>query len=105
VPASTPGHDPGLDPAAAAADQPSADLRRTRCGAYEITVRPGADPFELARVLVAVPREAVFVEAFGDSGAVLVFRPAPGAAGDARPAPPTPAPAGWVPEACALAAA
>ncbi|WP_322748429.1 MULTISPECIES: hypothetical protein [unclassified Frankia] len=110
MPIIPPGHGPWRSPSA---DEPFVSMHRTNHGDYEVTVRPGADGFDLARVLVTLPMEAVFTEAFGDVETILIFRtptgtrvPAPAGAptadgngngGSATSANPQ-SPAGWVPQ-------
>ncbi len=53
-------------------------VRQSHSGDYEVTVRPGADPFDLTSALTAVPVDAVFTEALGDVDVVLIFRAIPG---------------------------
>jgi uncharacterized repeat protein (TIGR03917 family) len=57
---------------------------------FEITLRPGAAPDELADRLRVIPASMVFTEAFGDVDVVLVFRGEPGAPAPAAPVAPRP---------------
>ncbi|WP_322778939.1 hypothetical protein [Frankia sp. Cas4] len=91
-----PDHGPPRDPSDG---QPFVRLDTPGHGFYEMTVKPGADPFEVARTAVTIPTDAVFVEALGDVDIVLVFRAIPGAAFPATPRSHGPGPAGgWVPD-------
>ncbi len=79
--------------------QPFVRLNAPGHGYYEMTVKPGADPFDIARTAVTIPTDTIFVEALGDVDIVLVFRAIPGAARPATPPPHGPGPAGgWVPD-------
>ncbi len=70
-----PGHGPWRTPSG----QPRfVTVRQSHSGDYEVTVRPGADPFDLTSALTAVPVDAVFTEALGDVDVVLIFRAIPG---------------------------
>ncbi|WP_131784175.1 hypothetical protein [Protofrankia symbiont of Coriaria ruscifolia] len=91
---------PGLDPPRDPSDgQPFVRLDTPGHGFYEMTVKPGADPFDIARTAVAIPTDAVFIEALGDVDIVLVFRAIPGTALPPTPPPRRPGPAGgWVPD-------
>ncbi|WP_239330143.1 hypothetical protein [Frankia sp. CiP3] len=95
----TPIIPPDLDPPRDPSDgQPFVRLDTPGHGYYEMTVKPGADPFDLARTAVRIPTDAVFVEALGDVDVVLVFRAIPGTAFPAT-RPPHRGPAGgWVPD-------
>jgi uncharacterized repeat protein (TIGR03917 family) len=50
---------------------------------FEITLRPGAAPDDLADRLRLIPPTMLFTEAFGDLDLVLVFRGEPGASAPA----------------------
>ncbi|WP_322756371.1 hypothetical protein [Frankia sp. Cas3] len=52
-------------------------VRQSHAGDYEVTVRPGADPFDLTSALATVPVDAVFTEALGDVDITLIFRAIP----------------------------
>ncbi|ONH32671.1 hypothetical protein [Protofrankia sp. BMG5.30] len=98
MPIIPPGFDPPRDPSDG---RPFVRLDAPGHGFYEMTVRPGADPFDIARIAVAIPTDAVFVEALGDVDVVLVFRAIPGSAlpATATPPPRQPGPAGgWLPD-------
>ncbi|WP_322749089.1 MULTISPECIES: hypothetical protein [unclassified Frankia] len=91
-----PDHGPPRDPSDG---QPFVRLDTPGYGFYEMTVKPGADPFEVARTAVTIPTDAVFVEALGDVDVVLVFRAIPGIALPATCPSHGPGPAGgWVPD-------
>ncbi len=59
-----PVYDPPRDPSDG---QPFVRLDTPGHGYYEMTVKPGADPFEVARTAVRIPTDAVFIEALGTS--------------------------------------
>lgn len=70
-------------------DDPFVSVDQLGDGDHHVTVRPGADIADLAGALDEIPADAVFVEAFGDVEAVLVFHadpPAPVVAVSATPA-------------------
>jgi len=79
-----PAHGPWRDPSTG---EPFVQFARTAHGDYEVTIRPGADPVDIARVLGAIPPDAVFTESFGDVVTTLVFRTVQGASVPTRPAP------------------
>ncbi len=90
-----PAYDPPRDPSDG---QPFVRLDTPGHGYYEMTIKPGADPFDLARTAVRIPTDAVFIEALGDVEVVLVFRAIPGTALPApRPSQRGPG-GGWVPD-------
>ncbi|WP_076843223.1 MULTISPECIES: hypothetical protein [Protofrankia] len=91
---------PDLDPPRDPSDgQPFVRLDAPGHGYYEMTVKPGADPFDVARIAIAIPHSAVFVEALGDVDVVLVFRVIPGSTLPATAPPPRPHPTGgWIPD-------
>ncbi len=91
-----PDHGPPRDPSDG---QPFVRLDAPGHGFYEMTVKPGADPFEVARTAVMIPTDAVFVEALGDVDVVLVFRAIPGTTFPATRPSHGPGPdGGWVPD-------
>ncbi|WP_239346164.1 MULTISPECIES: hypothetical protein [unclassified Frankia] len=91
MPIIPPAYDPPRDPSDG---QPFVRLDTPGHGYYEMTVKPGADPFDLARTAVRIPTDAVFIEALGDVEVVLVFRAIPGTALPA-PRPTSPRTAGF----------